>query len=68
MLVVNLMTRLDDVIAIDFADRTIVDLSARPSERVIAGPDRAAAFISWVEQNQAVPMVHALKTNDRDFK
>jgi hypothetical protein len=68
MLVVNLITRLDDMIAIDFADRTIVDLSARPSERVVAGPDRAAAFISWVEQNQAVPMVHTLKTNDRDFK
>ena len=68
MLVVNLVTRLDDLISIDFADRTIVDLSAKPSERVIAGPDRAAAFISWVEQNQAVPMVHMLKANDRASK
>ena len=63
MLLVNLLARLGDVIAIDFRERTVVDLSARPSDRVISGPERAAAFISWVEQNQAVPMVHSLRAN-----
>jgi hypothetical protein len=68
MLVVNLIARVDEYIAIDFDKRAVVDLSAKPSLRVIAGPDRAAAFISWVEQNQSLPIVHSLKANGRSAR
>lgn len=61
MLIVNVMGRVEDTIVVDYDNRTIVDLAARPSERVIAGPERAGHFISWLEQNRAVPAVLLLK-------
>jgi hypothetical protein len=61
MLMVNVMVRMEDTIVVDYDRRSIVDLAAKPSERVVAGPERAGPFISWLEQNQAVPGVRLLK-------
>ncbi len=60
MLLVNVLSGLDGTIEIDFNSRSIVDLAARPSDRVMASANRASSFISWLEQNQALPMVGAL--------
>ncbi len=68
MLVVNVLTAVEETIVVDFENRTVVDLAARPSERIIAGPERAAALVSWLEQNQAVPAVLRLKRQNRSLQ
>jgi hypothetical protein len=50
-----------ETFAIDFKARTLVDLAARPSERLVGGADRAAAFIAWLEQNASLPFVKDIK-------
>jgi len=61
MLLVNVLLRVGDSIVIDYSQRSILDLAAKPSERTIAGPERAAPFIDWLEQNQVLPAVRLLK-------
>ena len=60
MLLVNVMGRVADSMVVNYRDRSIVDLAAKPSERVVAGPERAGQFIAWLEQNQAIPAVGRL--------
>lgn len=50
-----------ETFAIDSKARTLVDLAARPSERLVGGVDRAAAFVAWVEQNASLPFVKDIK-------
>jgi hypothetical protein len=50
-----------ETFAIDSKARTLVDLAARPSERLVGGPDRTAAFVSWLEQNASLPFVKDVK-------
>jgi hypothetical protein len=61
MLFVAVLSRLPDLLSVDFNKRELHDLSARPSERVIAGPERMGGFCTWVEQNQALPQLKQLK-------
>jgi hypothetical protein len=61
MLLVNVLARVGDSIIVDYNHRTIVDLAAKPSDRVLAGPERAGPFIAWLEQNQVLPPVRLLK-------
>jgi len=49
-----------EVFAVDSNARSIVDLAARPSERLVGGPERASAFIAWMEQNASLPFVKAI--------
>jgi hypothetical protein len=44
-------------LAVDRQSRSIVDLAARPSDRVIAGPSRASAFVDWLDRHRALPDV-----------
>lgn len=46
-----------ETFAVDAKSRSLVDLAARPSERLVAGSDRAAAFVTWMEQNASFPFV-----------
>ncbi len=56
-----LLTRLQDFLHLDFEKRELHDLAARPSERLVAGPDRVGRFCAWIEQNQALPHLQQLK-------
>lgn len=57
------LNRLPEFLQVDFDKRELHDLSARPSERVLAGPERIGGFCAWVEQNQALPFLQQLKKN-----
>jgi hypothetical protein len=59
--VAAILSRFPDFLRLDFDKRELVDLSARPSERVVAGTDRIGRFCAWVEQNQALPHLQQLK-------
>ena len=50
-----------ETFAVDSKSRTLVDLAARPSERLVGGTDRTAAFIAWMEQNASLPFVKDVK-------
>lgn len=64
MCLVNILSRLNDLIEIDFDKRSIIDLTAKPSDKLIVGVERVGVFLSWLEQNQYIPMVaHLVKTN-----
>lgn len=60
MVMVNVLHRFPDFVQLDMQRLELVDLSAKPSARTIAGKDRVAHFVRWLEQNQALPMVQAL--------
>lgn len=55
------LSRLPEFLRLDFDKRELVDLASRPSERIVAGPDRIGRFCAWVEQNQALPHLQQLK-------
>jgi hypothetical protein len=61
MLFATVLTRFPDFLSVDFNKRELHDLSARPSDRVVAGSERFGAFCRWVEQNQALPLLKQLK-------
>lgn len=50
-----------ETFAIDSKARSLVDLAARPSDRLVGGPERAAAFVAWLEQNASLPFVKDIK-------
>jgi hypothetical protein len=50
-----------ETFAVDSKTRSLVDLAARPSDRLVGGPERAAAFVGWFEQNAALPFVGGIK-------
>lgn len=57
---VSLLSRFPEFLHLDLRKRELVDLSARPSERVVAGPDRIRGFCSWLEQNKSLPHIQKL--------
>lgn len=56
-----ILLRFPDFLHLDFEKRELIDLSARPSERLIASSDRIGKFCVWVEQNQSLPHLQRLK-------
>ena len=60
MVLVNLLHRFPDFIQLDRDRRELIDLSAKPSSRLIAGKERMSAFVTWLELNQALPLVGKL--------
>lgn len=65
MILATVISRFPDFLCIDFDKRELHDLSARPSQRIVAGPERMAAFCTWIEQNQSHPLLASLKTSTR---
>jgi hypothetical protein len=53
---------------LDRERRELVDLSAKPSERLIAGKERMGQFVEWLELHQALPLVRALVLGDSGKK
>lgn len=50
-----------DSMAIDPQQRTLVDLAARPSARVVAQSERVSAFIDWMQRNRSLPFVQKVR-------
>lgn len=50
-----------DTFGVDTKLRSLIDLAARPSERIVGGPERAGAFVEWVERNGMLPFVKEIK-------
>lgn len=68
MLLVNLLHRFPEFLHLDRQRRELVDLSAKPSDGLIAGKERLGQLIEWMELNQALPMVKALVLSDSSRK
>ncbi len=66
MVMVNVLHRFPDFVRLDRQRMELVDLSAKPSARVIAGKERLGPFVRWLEQNQALPMVQGLVIGGAD--
>lgn len=60
MVMVNVLHRFPDFVRLDRQQLELIDLSAKPSARVIAGKERLGSFVRWLEMNQALPMIQAL--------
>ncbi|EGK72114.1 hypothetical protein METUNv1_01586 [Methyloversatilis universalis FAM5] len=52
MALTALLERLKDSMVINFERKSIVDLSARTSQRVVIGPERATAYLEWLQQQK----------------
>lgn len=52
MALTALLERLKDSIVINFERNSIEDLAARPSQRVVVGPERATAYLEWLQQQK----------------
>ncbi len=50
-----------ETFAVDSRAGTLVDLAARPSDRIVGGADRVAAFVAWLERNASLPFVKEIK-------
>lgn len=51
-----------DTFAVDIKAQSLVDLAARPSNRLVGGPERAAGFIAWLKRNSSLPFFKDIKT------
>jgi len=60
MVMVNVLHRFPDFVRLDREKLELIDLSAKPSARVVAARERLAQFVHWLELNQALPMVQSL--------
>ena len=60
MVVVLLLHRFPEFLQLDVERFELQDISAKPSERLIAGKDRLKSFVRWLEMNRANPMVKNL--------
>jgi len=54
MALAAVLERLGDTTMLNTVDKTIEDLAAPPSQRIIVGPERVTAFITWLQKQQAV--------------
>ncbi len=52
MVLTALLERLKDSMVINFEKKSIEDLAARPSQRVVVGPERATAYLEWLKQQK----------------
>lgn len=52
MALTALIERLKDSIFLNFAHKSIEDRAARLSQRVVVGPERAAAYFDWLTQHK----------------
>lgn len=54
MALTALLERMQDTVIIDLEKKTIEDLAAPPSKRVIVGPERAAQYVAWLRKQQGL--------------
>ncbi len=56
-----ILARMPMFFQLDFDKRELHDVTVKPSERLVAGPERMGSFCAWVERNQALPHLKELK-------
>ncbi len=54
MALTAVLERMKDTVTVDLAKKTIEDLAAPPSKRVIVGPERTAAYVEWLRDQKVV--------------
>lgn len=54
MVLTALIERLKDTITIDLDSKAIVDLAAKPKDRVISGHPRTEAYINWLKEHESL--------------
>lgn len=52
MALTALLERLKDTIVINFGKKTIEDLAARPSQRVVVVSERATSYLEWLQEQK----------------
>lgn len=52
MALTALLERLKETIVINFMSKTIEDLAARPSQRVVVGSERATTYLEWLQRQK----------------
>jgi len=52
MALTALLERMQDTVVVNMKERTIEDLAAPPSKRVIVGPERTTAYVTWLRKQQ----------------
>lgn len=57
----SLVLMRSETFAVDSKTRSLIDLAARPRDRLVGGPERAGAFVAWLEQNATLPFVKDIK-------
>ena len=57
MALTAVLERLQETVKIGFTKRTIEDLAAPPSKRIIAGPERASPYVAWLSEQQQLTRV-----------
>ncbi len=60
MVLVILLHRFPEFIQLDRQRRVLIDMTAKPSAPPIAGKERLSEFVTWLELNQALPLVGSL--------
>lgn len=61
MTLTAVLERFEDTVSIDMNKKSIEDLAAPPSRRVIVGPERASPYIRWLRERQGL----LAKVNDK---
>jgi hypothetical protein len=52
MALASVLARHKDILKLDLQTKSILDESARPSDRLVVGPTRLKYFVNWLEKNQ----------------
>ena len=60
MLLVEVLTRLEGTMTVNFSNRCVEELAAKPSMRLVSGPVRSRKFVSWLERNRDMSPVKEL--------
>lgn len=68
MALTAVLERIKDTVLVDLTKRTIEDLAAPPSRRVIVGSERATSYITWLAKQQGLFLQFMKSKSDRDEK
>lgn len=68
MALTAVLERMQDTVVIDLRRRTIEDLAAPPSKKIIIGPERTTAYITWLREQQGLLLQFSENNLDADMK
>ena len=63
MALAAVLSRHPDILQLDLKTRSMIDDSARPSDKLVVGPTRLKHFTSWLEKNQEF-LIKFISPND----
>ena len=72
MLLTLIVDRFEGILALDFKSQTLVDESASPDQRIIAGPPRTTKFFNWAAGHrsniESLRVIQSLVDPSRRFR